>query len=53
MSLGNWVAVGIAVAISVFLVTVLHWLLTHQLSRVWAMAEHLVEKYFLWNHLVD
>ena len=44
MSLGNWVAVGIAVAISVFLVTVLHWILTHQLSRVWAMAEHLVRR---------
>ena len=44
MSIGNWIAVGVAVAISVLLVTVLHWLLTHQLSKVWTLAEHLVRR---------
>ena len=44
MSLGNWIAVGVAVAVSVLLVTVLHWLLTHQLSKVWTLAEHLVRR---------
>ncbi|KUP97395.1 mechanosensitive ion channel family protein [Thermobifida cellulosilytica] len=44
MSIGNWIAVGVAVAVSVLLVTVLHWLLTHQLSKVWSAAEHLVRR---------
>ncbi|TDQ47557.1 mechanosensitive ion channel family protein [Actinorugispora endophytica] len=44
MSLGNWIAVGIAVAISVLLVTVVHWLLTHKLSKVWSLAGPLVRR---------
>ncbi|MEY9211014.1 mechanosensitive ion channel [Thermobifida halotolerans] len=44
MSIGNWIAVGVAVAVSVLLITVLHWLLTHQLSKVWSVAEHLVRR---------
>ncbi|GLU49398.1 mechanosensitive ion channel family protein [Nocardiopsis ansamitocini] len=44
MSLGNWIAVGVAVAISVLLVTVMHWLLTHQLSKVWVLAQPLVAR---------
>lgn len=44
MKMEHWIALGVAVAISVLLVTVLHWLLTHQLSKVWRMAGPLVNR---------
>ncbi|RCV54227.1 mechanosensitive ion channel family protein [Marinitenerispora sediminis] len=44
MDVGHWVAIGVSVAISVLLVTVVHWLLTHQLSKVWVLADPLVQR---------
>ncbi|MFC7330555.1 mechanosensitive ion channel family protein [Marinactinospora rubrisoli] len=44
MDVAQWVAIGVSVAISVLLVTVMHWLLTHQLSKVWQLAEPLVQR---------
>lgn len=44
MSVGSWIASGLAVAIAVALVTILHWLLTHQLSKVWTVSGSLVRR---------
>ncbi|MDS1269486.1 mechanosensitive ion channel [Lipingzhangella sp. LS1_29] len=44
MPLVSWIMLGVSVAISVLLVTVLHWLLTHQLAKVWRLAEPLVRR---------
>ncbi|MFC4565341.1 mechanosensitive ion channel family protein [Nocardiopsis mangrovi] len=44
MDLAQWITIGVAVAISVLLVTVVHWLLTHKLRRVWSLAGPLVER---------
>lgn len=44
MKMEHWIALGVALAISVLLVTVMHWLLTHQLSKVWRMAGPLVNR---------
>ena len=44
MDVAQWIAIGVAIAVSVLLVTIVHWLLTHQLSRVWGMADPLVRR---------
>ncbi|CAM3646764.1 mechanosensitive ion channel family protein [Nocardiopsis rhodophaea] len=44
MDAAQWTVIGVSVAISVLLVTVVHWLLTHQLSKVWQVAPPLVRR---------
>ncbi|WP_046468485.1 mechanosensitive ion channel family protein [Allosalinactinospora lopnorensis] len=44
MDLTQWIMIGVAVAVSVLVVTVMHWLLTHQLSKVWTVAGPLVQR---------
>ncbi|CAM3735386.1 mechanosensitive ion channel family protein [Nocardiopsis gilva] len=44
MDAAQWTVIGVSVAISVLLVTVVHWLLTHQLSKVWQVAPLLVRR---------
>jgi small-conductance mechanosensitive channel len=44
VDVAQWIAIGAAVVIAVLLVTVVHWLLTHQLAKVWTMAGPLVQR---------
>ncbi|MFI6578672.1 mechanosensitive ion channel family protein [Nocardiopsis sp. NPDC050513] len=44
MSAGQWIAIGVAVAISLLLVFVIHWLLNHQLGRIWPQARFVVAR---------
>ncbi|MBV2365679.1 mechanosensitive ion channel family protein [Streptomonospora nanhaiensis] len=42
MDVAQWIGLGVAVLVSVLVVTVAHWLLTHQLSKVSPLAGPLV-----------
>ena len=44
MSVSQWIAIGIAVAVSMALVFVLQWLLNHKLGKVWPMARYVVSR---------
>ena len=44
MTVAHWIAIGIAVAVSMALVFVLHWVLNHKLGKVWPMARHVVSR---------
>ncbi|MCY9784653.1 mechanosensitive ion channel family protein [Nocardiopsis sp. EMB25] len=44
MSAGQWIAIGVAVAIALLLVFVVHWLLNHQLGRIWPQARFVVAR---------
>ncbi|WP_461004010.1 mechanosensitive ion channel family protein [Streptomonospora sediminis] len=43
MSFTQWVGIGAAVLISVLVITVAHWLLTHQLAKISPLAKPLVK----------
>lgn len=42
MNLATWLWSALAISIAIGIVTVVHWLLRHQLRRVWALADPLV-----------
>ncbi|MGW5880352.1 mechanosensitive ion channel family protein [Nocardiopsis terrae] len=44
MSITPWIVIGVAVAISMTLVFVVHWLLTHKLGKVWPNARYVVSR---------
>ncbi|GAA3727113.1 mechanosensitive ion channel family protein [Salinactinospora qingdaonensis] len=44
MGMEHLIAIGIAVAIAVLVVSVAHWLLAHKLSKVWQVAPPLVHR---------
>lgn len=44
MSVPQWIAIGIAVAISMTLVFVFQWLLNHKLGKLWPMARYVVSR---------
>ncbi|WP_026123651.1 mechanosensitive ion channel family protein [Nocardiopsis chromatogenes] len=44
MDLMQWTGIAIAVLVATGLVAVVHWLLTHQLSKVWTLAGYLVKR---------
>ncbi|QRN80104.1 MAG: mechanosensitive ion channel [Nocardiopsis sp. BM-2018] len=44
MSPAQWIAIGVAVAISMTLVFVFQWLLNHKLGKVWPMARYVVSR---------
>ncbi|MFE9246270.1 mechanosensitive ion channel family protein [Nocardiopsis sp. NPDC006938] len=44
MSVSQWIAIGIAVSVSMALVFVLQWLLNHKLGKVWPMARYVVAR---------
>ncbi|GAA3757119.1 small-conductance mechanosensitive channel [Spinactinospora alkalitolerans] len=44
MPLASWIALGVSIVVSVSLVSAVHWLLTHQLSKVWRVAGPLVKR---------
>lgn len=44
MTVAHWIAIGIAVAVSMILVFVLHWVLNHKLGKLWPMTRHVVSR---------
>lgn len=44
MDLLQWAGILVSVLIAMGLVSIVHWLLTHQLSKVWRLAQHLVAR---------
>ncbi|MBR8742764.1 mechanosensitive ion channel family protein [Nocardiopsis sp. MG754419] len=44
MTVAHWIAIGIAVAVSMTLVFVVHWLLNHKLGKLWPMARYVVSR---------
>ena len=44
MSVPQWIAIGIAVTISMALVFVFQWLLNHKLGKLWPMARYVVSR---------
>ncbi|GAA1468464.1 mechanosensitive ion channel family protein [Nocardiopsis exhalans] len=44
MSVAQWIAIGVAVAVSMTLVFVFQWLLNHKLGKVWPMARYVVSR---------
>jgi small-conductance mechanosensitive channel len=40
----QWIALGIAIALALALVFGIHWLLNHQLGKIWPMARHVVSR---------
>ncbi|MFE1167946.1 mechanosensitive ion channel family protein [Nocardiopsis sp. NPDC058789] len=44
MSVSQWIAIGIAVSVSMALVFILQWLLNHKLGKVWPMARYVVAR---------
>lgn len=44
MTVAHWIAIGIAVAVSMALVFLLHWVLNHKLGKVWPMARYVVSR---------
>ncbi|GAB3212138.1 mechanosensitive ion channel family protein [Marinactinospora thermotolerans] len=44
MPLESWIALGVCIAVAVGLVSAVHWLLTHQLSKVWGNVRPLVQR---------
>lgn len=44
MTVAHWIAIGIAVAVSMALVFVLHWVLNHKLGKVWPMTRYVVSR---------
>src|SRR5690606_26457285 len=40
----QWAGILVSVLIAMGLVSIVHWLLTHQLSKVWRLAQHLVAR---------
>ncbi|RNL85219.1 mechanosensitive ion channel family protein [Halostreptopolyspora alba] len=44
MDVWQWTGIAIAVAISVLVVTLVHWLLRHPLAKLWQLSEPLVQR---------
>jgi small-conductance mechanosensitive channel len=44
VTVSQWIAIGVAVTISMALVFVLQWLLNHKLGKVWPMARYVVSR---------
>lgn len=44
MTAPQWIVIGVAVAISMLLVFVVHWLLNHKLGKVWPVAKFVVAR---------
>ena len=44
MTIAHWIAIGIAVTVSMTLVFVVHWLLNNKLGKIWPMARYVVSR---------